>query len=139
MSAYSLCQVADVVLAYCSTAGIEAAIYNKPVLVCGNPHYRGKGFTIYIDSRQEYAQILQRWKAGEPEGLAAGTADLARRYFHLFFLRYHIPMGWTTSPLEPPYKLKIKKLSELLPGQNSSVDIVCSGVLAGREIILPRN
>ena len=137
ISVRSLCTIADLVLTYCSTTGIEAAIYQKPVMVCGAPHYRGKGFTIDILSRSEYVEIFRRWARGELQHRPLEGSETAKRYFHLFFLRYHIGMGWTTSPLEPPYRLRITQLSELLPGRNQSVDVVCSGILDGREILLP--
>lgn len=138
MAARGLFELGSLVLAYCSTTGIEAAIYRKPVLLGGDPHYRGKGFTIDVQSREEYADLLRQWAAGGLDQPSRVASELARRYFHLFFLRYHILMGWTTSPLEPPYKLKIKSLAELLPNRNVALDVVSSGILNGHEIILPR-
>lgn len=138
LAARSLYELASLVLAYCSTTGIEAAIYRKPVLLGGDPHYRGKGFTIDVQSRQEYADLLRQWASGGLDWPSQRASESARRYFHLFFLRYHILMGWTTSPLEPPFKLKIKDLAELLPNRNACLDVVCSGILNGHEIILPR-
>jgi hypothetical protein len=139
MSVRGLCEVADLVIVYTSTTGLESAIYGKPVLVCGTPHYRGKGFTIDISSREEYSARFEAWVEGSLERLSTSEdSELARRYFHLFFLRHHIPMGWTTSPLLPPFRLKIQDVRELLPGNNRSVDLVCAGVLAGDEILLPR-
>ena len=134
-SVRTLTQMADVVLTYCSTTGIEAAIYGKPVIVAGTPHYRGKGFTIDARSKTEYQDAFARWLRGELEA-SPDASELARRYFHLFFLRYHIPMGWTTSPLEPPFDLTIRDLSELLPGRNRAVDVVCAGILEGCEILI---
>ncbi len=125
-------------LAYCSTTGVEAAVYGKPVLLCGHPHYRGRGFTIDVTSREEYAVTLSRWASGEILRTPQCAAVLARRYFHLFFVRYHIPMGWTTSPLEPPYRLCIKHFRELEPGRNALLDLVCDGILEGRQILRPR-
>lgn len=133
----SLCGIADLVLTYCSTTGVEAAIYGTPVMVCGAPHYRGKGFTIDIQSPLQYKEAFRKWANGELDPLPLDASEMARRYFHLFFLRYHIGMGWTTSPLEPPYELRIRDLAELLPGRNRSLDVVCSGILNGREILLP--
>lgn len=134
VSTRDLCAMANLVLAYCSTAGIEAAIYGQSVMLAGAPHYRGKGFTIDIESRAHYLEALTEWASG---ALACppGASEVATRYFHLFFLRYHIDMGWTTSPLEPPFSLTISELSELLPGRNRSVDVVCAGVLEGKEIV----
>ena len=130
-------RLADLVLTYCSTTGMEAAIYGKPVVVCGAPHYRAKGFTIDVRSRDEYADVLQQWDSGALRHLPEEAAETAKRYFHLFYFRYHIAMGWTTSPLEPPFRLRIDDLSELLPGRSRSVDAVCSGILEGRQILLP--
>jgi hypothetical protein len=130
-----LTQMADLVLTYCSTTGIEAAIYGKPIVVAGAPHYRGKGFTIDVRSKVEYDEAFGKWLRGDLHP-PPDASRLARRYFHLFFLRYHIPMGWTTSPLEPPFALTIRDLSELLPGRNRAVDVVCGGILEGREILM---
>ncbi|HYE88384.1 MAG TPA: hypothetical protein VEA16_18610 [Vicinamibacterales bacterium] len=138
VSARSLFDRADLVVAYNSTAGLEAAAAGRPVLVCGDPHYRGKGFTRDVSSRSEYADLLAAWANGAPPAVAHDTAELARRYVHLFFLRYHIKMGWTTSPLEPPFALTIRSLQELLPGANAALDAVCEGILERRQIVLRR-
>jgi hypothetical protein len=136
VAARDLLAVADLVLTYCSTAGIEAAVDGRPVMVAGAPHYRGKGFTIDVESRDDYADRWRRWQDGAL-AVPPDSAETALRYFHLFFLRYHIEMGWTTSPLEPPFRLTIGELSELLPGRSRAVDAVCGGILEGREILLP--
>lgn len=138
VSAAALCDIADVVLAYNSTAGLEAAARGRTAVVCGDPHYRDKGFTIDIDTRHAYAAWLDAWAAGTVAPLPAGTADLARRYVHLFFLRYHVPMNWTTSPLEPPFRLTLRSMADLAPGRNPALDLVCDGILNGTPIVLPR-
>lgn len=136
--ARDLCAMSDLVLAYNSTAGLEAAILGHAVMVCGDPHYRGRGFTIDMATRADYVTALDAWAAGRrcpPPPLAA---QLARRYFHLFFLRYHVTMGWTTSPLEPPYRLIIRSMDELRRGHNQALDLVCAAILEGRQMLLPR-
>lgn len=138
VAALDLCDLADLVLAYNSSAGIEAAAHGSTVVVCGNPHYRDKGFTLEVSSASEYALLLAQWAGGTPLPPPAQASELARRYAHLFFLRYHVPMGWTTSPLEPPYQLRIQSLDELQPGRNPSLDVVCQGILERRQILLPR-
>lgn len=138
IAARALIDIADVVLAYNSTAGLEAATYGCPTIVSGRPHYRGRGFTIDVSSRDEYRAMLDRWAGGQPIAAPPSAPQLARRYFHLFFLRYHVRMGWTTSPLEPPYELLIRSVDELRPGRNAVLDVVCDGILSGRQILLPR-
>lgn len=138
LAARDLAAMADLVLVYNSTTGIEVAAQGSPVLLCGKPHFRGRGFTIDVSTRGEYGQWLATWAGGAPIAAPDGAAGLARRYTHLFFLRYHLAMGWTTSPLEPPYRLTIQSLDELQPGRNRALDEVCCGILEGRQILLPR-
>ena len=137
-AARDLCNIAGLVLAYNSSVAIEAAAEGHPVVLAGRPHYRGKGFTIDVSSREEYRAMLEQWADGATVAAPAGVAALARRYAHLFFLRYHVPMGWTTSPLEPPYRLRITSRHELEPGHNAVLDAVCDGILAHRQVLLPR-
>lgn len=138
IAARDLCDLADLVLVYNSTAGLEAASRGRATIVSGRPHYRARGFTIDVSSRDEYAAQLAAWAEGDPVVPPPAAAELARRYCHLFFLRYHVPMGWTTSPLEPPFELLIRSLAELRPGRNAALDVVCEGILQGRQVLLPR-
>jgi Capsule polysaccharide biosynthesis protein len=138
VSAGALCACADLVTVYNSTAGLEAAARGKTVLVSGRPHFRGRGFTIDVDSGTHYRALIQSWSGGAALPAPAEASELARRYVHLFYLRYHVPMGWTTSPLEPPFALTIKSMHELGAGYNPRLDVVCDGIIAGRQVLLPR-
>jgi hypothetical protein len=138
VAARSLVELAELVLVYNSTAGLEAAALGRPVVVCGRPHFRDQGFTIDISSRTEYVDSLVAWATRTSRPAVEPVSMLAKAYAHLFYLRYHIPMGWTTSPLEPPYALTIHSLQELAPGRNPALDIVCEGILGRRQIVLPR-
>jgi hypothetical protein len=137
IAATDLCAVTDLVLAYNSTVAIEAAAAGHPVVVGGNPHYRGRGFTIDVETRDEYRALLTRWAAGEEVASPVAAAAMARRYAYLFFFRYHVRMGWTTSELDPPYQLLIQSLDELAPGRNPALDEVCQAILAHRQVLLP--
>jgi hypothetical protein len=138
IAALDVCAMADLILVYNSHVGIEAAAAGHPVIVAGAPHYRARGFTIDVASRDAYRRLLEAWRAGSPLAPPPGSDVLARRYCHLFFLRYHIPMHWTTSPLQPPYELRIHSLRELDPGRNPSVDAVCDAILGRYQVVLPR-
>jgi hypothetical protein len=137
LRAVELFDAADLVCVYNSSVGIEAAIHGKTVLVSGNPHYRARGFTCDIESRASYRALTTQWALGRQVDAPADAVALAERYAHLFFLRYHIPMHWTTSPLEPPFELLIRSLSELAPGANPALDEVCEAILNGRQALLP--
>ncbi len=138
ISARELSAAADVVLAYNSTAALEAVVRGRTAVVCGRPHFRERGFTIDVSGRDEYRALLDAWAAGVSMSAPTDAAALARRYFHLFFARYHVSMGWTTSPLEPPYRLLVRSIEELAPGRNPALDTVCAGILSRQQILLPR-
>ena len=42
--------MASLNLVYCASVGLEAIIAGQPVLICGNPYYARKGFTIDVES-----------------------------------------------------------------------------------------
>lgn len=128
--------MADLVVAYNSTVAIEAAAAGKPVVVCGHPHFRGRGFTIDIDSRDDYARLLAEAAGGVWPLPPNDAAVLARRYCHLFFARYTMTVNWTTSPLVPPYQLLLTSLDQLAPGRQASLDAICDGVLSGRQPLM---
>jgi hypothetical protein len=134
VTAAELIDRADLVLAYNSTAGLEAVMRGRPAIVSGRPHFRARGFTTDVATRGELAAAIERGSSPLP----AGVRDRARRYCHLFYLRYHVPMGWTTSPLEPPFELLLRSLDDLQPRQNAALDVVCDGILRGEQILLPR-
>jgi hypothetical protein len=134
VTAAALIAQADLVLAYNSTAGLEAVMRGRHCILAGRPHFRARGFTIDVDDRAQFAAAI----AAPPVAAPDRMRDLARRYCHLFYLRHHVPMGWTTSPLEPPHELLIRSLEELEPGRNPALDVVCDGILRGRQVLLPR-
>lgn len=138
-AARDFCAAASLVLAYNSHAAIEAAALGHTVVVAGDAHFRGRGFTIDVESRADYVSLLRQWAGGTPLPPPPGRVALARRYSHLFFLRYHVAMHWTTSPLAPPYRLTIQSLGELEPGRNPAVDAVCGAILDRRQVLLPRS
>jgi len=129
---------ADLVLVYNSTAGLEAAAQEKPVVVCGAPHFRGRGFTVDVETREGYRDALVAWMSGSTPSMPVDAATLAGRYAHLFYLRYHVTMNWTTSPIDAPFALTICSLDELLPGRNPALDHVCESILRAEQPLLPR-
>lgn len=138
VAAADVCAIASAVLTYNSHVAIEAAAAGHAVVVAGAPHFAGHGFTIDVESRASYIRWLRSWSEGQAPAPPPNASALARRYSHLFFLRYHVPMRWTTSPFDPPFALRIQSLAELAPGHNPAVDAVCDGILNRRQVVLSR-
>ena len=89
ISSYRLIEMADVILVYTSTIGLEASLMGKPVIVSAETHYRGKGFTIAPITADEYfAQIDNCMRLDNDARVV--DVEKARRYANLFFRRHTI-------------------------------------------------
>lgn len=129
LSSYRLLALSDVVLVYTSTIGLEAAIAGKRVLVAGETHYRNKGFTLDPADRSEYARLLTD-TGGISEPDPGQIALLARRYAHLFFLRYMYRLPMIEERVMGNPVLNIDSIEELLPGSTPELDYLCEFVLS---------
>jgi len=136
ISSDALRSMASLNLVYCSSVGMEAIIAGQPVLICGNPYYARKGFTINVDSPSQYDRLLEDHAAGKPVIPAPSSVELARRFLYLFKFRYGIRMG-LTSDNNRATALKIQDLRELEPGMSFPLDTACDGILHRDEILLP--
>ncbi|WP_158666598.1 hypothetical protein [Salinibacter altiplanensis] len=136
ISSYRLMDMSDAVLAYTSTTGMEAALRGKPVLVAGETHYRGKGFTIDIETKEEYRRLL-----GSDLSSQAPTEEevnRAERYAHLFFLEAHVSFPFFTNPGPgSPIKFEVDSFDELKQGKCRALDQVCKSVVNGRSFVYP--
>jgi len=136
ISSDTLRSMASLNLVYCSSVGLEAIIADQPVLICGNPYYARKGFTINVDSPDQYDRLLENHAGGKPVIPPPSSIELARRFLYLFKFRYGIRMG-LTSDNNRATALKIKDLRELEPGVSFPLDTACDGILHRDEILLP--
>ena len=95
VNTYDLIKFADLGLVYTTTVGLEMALTGLPVIVSGQTHYRGRGFTFDPDNWEEYFGDLSRLL--DPNGghrLSADQTAAAWRYAHLFFFEFPRPFPW---------------------------------------------
>ncbi|MCB0978685.1 MAG: hypothetical protein KDB02_14630 [Acidimicrobiales bacterium] len=134
-SSYPLMDASDVGLVYTSTTGLELALGGTPVIVAGETHYRGKGFTVDVSSPVDFERALDEALA-DPTSLPVDVAR-ARRYAHFFFFRAPIPAPGVVEPLPGLARLTIRTLEDLRPGADPSVDRICDGLLRGASFANP--
>jgi hypothetical protein len=117
-SSYALIGMAERVLVYSTTVGLEAAMRGKPVVTCGDVHYAGLGFTRDAATEAEYLAILA-------EGAAPVTPEQvawARRYGHWFFFRVSVPVKSIEEASDGAFRFTYGSLDELLePGRYPEV------------------
>lgn len=128
--------MASLNLVYCASVGLEAVIAGQPVLVCGNPYYARKGFTLDVESPAHYGRLLEDHASGRTPQASPESVQLARRFLYLFRFRYGMRMGLTTDHVTAT-ALKIRSFAQLQPGLSLPLDTACDGILHRDEILLP--
>lgn len=133
VSSYPLTTLANLTIVYSSTAGLEAAIMGKPVIVTGKTHYRSQGFTHDINTQAEYDRLLDHpAPASETDIVAA-----ARTYAYFFFFGYNIPFPLVveraTNDRLPAVEYHFSSEQQLLPGQQAELDFIIDVLLGARD------
>lgn len=105
INTYDLIQVASLGLVYTTTTGLEMAMSGLPVVVAGETHYRGRGFTRDPQTWDEYFATLNdrlertRLPGGLPR-LSAAELERAWHYAYRFFFDFPMPFPWHLHQLE---------------------------------------
>jgi hypothetical protein len=105
------------------------------VILAGQAHYGGKGFTIEAGSPGEYCAILDRVASIAP--LSAEQTALARRYAYWYFVQRQIPVRSIDLKRGHWGDLDLQRIDTLLPGRDAIMDTVCRNIVEGRDFILP--
>jgi hypothetical protein len=72
-----------------TTAGMELPLLGIPSIVVSKTHFRGRGFTIDLNSKDAYFDYLSQFKKENVE--TERSKILAERYAFLLFERYQVP------------------------------------------------
>ena len=75
-NSHQLVQDADAIAVISSTVGLEALMYEKPVMAIGQPFYSGYGVTVDVDSFREIPEKTQELLSFEPD------PERIRRFLH---------------------------------------------------------
>lgn len=95
VNTYDLMGLTQLGLVFTTTTGLEMALNGIPVIVAGQTHYAGRGFTLEPKAWDEYLALLDRSLADLPAyALTPAQVDLAWRYAHHFFFSYPRPFPW---------------------------------------------
>jgi hypothetical protein len=132
LSSYALLALSDLVLAYTTTVGLEAAVRGIPVAVAALTHYRERGFTYDVRSPEDLRALLE----GGGWELSPEQVELALRYAFVFFFKCMIP--FPSVPLDQGRPLRVPDDPEdLRPGSDPYLDFVCDRILDGGDFVLP--
>lgn len=134
INSWSLLKITDVGIVHTSTVGMELALEGIPCICVSKTHYRSKGFTVDIQSKENYFDLLSKDKFDDFNKIK--TIDLARRYSYLLFLRYQLPMPF----YYPLSHISIHSFKEMDWGRilkEPSIPIIINGIEQQEEFLLP--
>jgi len=95
INTYDLVEIADLGLVYTTTVGMEMAMSGVPVIVVGNTHYRGKGFTLDPESWEAYFELLTTALVNLVKVRPSqALVKQAWNYAYRFFFEYPHPFPW---------------------------------------------
>lgn len=107
LNTYDLVEVTDLGLVYTTTVGMEMAMCGVPVIVSGQTHYRGRGFTHDPDSWVTYFKMLGQILAKPSDfRLSRPQMESAWEYAYRFFFEYPRPFPWHLVRVWDDYKAR---------------------------------
>jgi hypothetical protein len=136
ISTYAAMMPCNAVIIYGTKTGVELTSVGIRVIVAGEAWVRNKGITMDASSAEDYFRLLDRLPLPKPSDEAALLR--AQKYAYHFFFRRMVPLEF----MEPakgdiPYRMKLGSIRELRPGTSRGLDIVCDGILLGKDFIFP--
>jgi len=86
VNSFSVLEITDIGVIHTSTVGLEMAIEGKPAILISETHYRGKGFTYDVISKENYFNTLsQLLENTQP---LPDQVKLAKKYFYMMMFLY---------------------------------------------------
>ncbi len=132
INSYRLAELAHLIVVYASTIGLESALMGKTVVVAGQVHYRGKGFTIDTHSQEDYFNSIETILNKSSEELTVDV-DLARKYAFLLFNRHMIDFSSLIDQYHSSkLRLSFDDLNTLKKGNIDELDSICDFIIQTR-------
>lgn len=141
IDSYDLINKSDMVLVYASNVGLEALAMNKPVVVCGKPHYIGKNLTIDPQTIEEYSNILNEICVKNIEFSIDET--LLKRFLYLAFIDSQIDVDlfsdnhpFNVTELKLDNFIELKKNEMINAISNWVIDKNSRGIITKSRVFL---
>ena len=128
--------VVDGAVTVYGTAGLELALQGKPVILAGEAHYGGKGFTCDGLTIEAYRKLLHQ--ASSLSALDEKQIDLARSYGYSYFIQRQIPIPLVRDPKSIWWNLQHERRDQLLPGADPFLDFICDRLMKGEDFVMNR-
>lgn len=136
ISTYALMLQCNTVIIYNTKTGVELTSMGIPVIVAGEAWIRNKGFSIDVSDPESYFELLD--KLPLKRKMSNEDIQKARKYAYHFFFRCMIPIDYMEPTGDnPPFRINLAGLNDLLTAKSSGLDIICNGIINGTDFIYP--
>ncbi len=134
VSTYAAMAQCNAAIIYGTKAGVELTSMGIPVIVAGEAWIRNKGVTRDAQSVDHYYELLGELPYTTRMDEAA--IQRSRMYAFHFFLRRMIPVDCTEPAAgNPPFRLALDSIGDIVPGRSPGLDVICDGILRGTDFI----
>lgn len=127
---YAIANISDVCMVYTSTMGVELACQGKKVWVAANSYYKGKGFTVDLQSREQMYKLLDQRSFDNT--LTPNQVMLAEKFAHIVRFRRVFQLPYLDIAKR---RYNFPGRQAYAPGANPVVDKMCNYVLTGRPFL----
>jgi hypothetical protein len=136
VSTYAVMSQCDTVIIYGTKTGVELTSMGIPTIVAGEAWIRNKGITRDATTPAQYFEMLD--ELPQRQRLDERVTERARKYAYHFFFRRMIPLSFMKeSKVGAPFRLELDSIEQLLPGRDLGLDVICDGIMNGKEFIYP--
>jgi hypothetical protein len=133
ISPANLYQLIDGGITVYGTAGLELALMGKPVIVAGEAHYGGLGFTYEGLNPVAYRALLRRAASIGP--LTAEQRADVRKYAYAHFIQGQVPIPILNDPKSKWWNFQYDKTDLLMT--DPFLAFICSRLIDGLDFQLP--
>ena len=123
LSSHALADMATAIGVYTTTVGLEMAMRGRKVLVMGQCHYGKKGFTVDVETKDEYFRMLMSEEHHQNRTISESQSRLAKKYGYYFIVRNEVYLSEFN--IRDRHQYVIKSPSDFFPNQSKRWDALC--------------
>jgi disulfide oxidoreductase YuzD len=125
ISSHQLAEMAKTIVVYTTSVGLEMALRGRRVLVVGKSHYRNKGFTVDLETKDEYYKEIMNQDQNDSK-TSEEQIKLANKYAYYFIVRTETYLDEFN--IEDRHQYQIIDPEHFLPGKSVRWDNLCNNL-----------
>lgn len=139
ISSYDLIRRARFVMVYNSSIGLEATLFERPVLCGGKARYTQYPSVHLPQTPAEYRRTAEEWLIADHIEIPADYKRNARRFLYYQLYRVSLPFErYLTAHPTPGYvQLKPFTVDDLRPENSPTLRVIVDGILSNQLFQLP--